>query len=365
MSQYAYSPLPDSKSFIRLLSIISVEDTITCALEDFPIDDPPPFHAVSYCWGTEPACEKIYVGSEWIALTLHLLEGIRSLHKQANPPKLWIDAICINQTDNIEKSGQIPLMGRIYRNADKVLVWLGRGMEWSDRAMRSIPDLSEKISLLRKPDLFDEIRLQEVGIPLGGDPIWEGFGHIFSSAWFGRLWPLQEVTLAKEVDFFSGDSSTKMIPFTQLVLAMGIKLFGYIIDHMPDYQSNNNIARVVELVDIRINVPSLSKPGGAFKVLNCSRKKQATEPLDYVYGVLGMLSEDINSRITVDYSEKSKTEFRNVYVDLACILLRENFYALLGMVETKVRLRELPSWCESLILLLFIHEAHTLGRLIL
>ena len=38
---------------------------------------------------------------------------------------LWIDAICINQNDDDEKSSQVQRMGEIYGGAERVLVWLG------------------------------------------------------------------------------------------------------------------------------------------------------------------------------------------------------------------------------------------------
>jgi hypothetical protein len=42
---------------------------------------------------------------------------------------LWIDAICINQSDNEEKSQQVRLMGEIYSKAEVVRVWLGPSTE--------------------------------------------------------------------------------------------------------------------------------------------------------------------------------------------------------------------------------------------
>jgi hypothetical protein len=36
-----------------------------------------------------------------------------------------IDAICINQKDNDEKNNQLPIMADIYRQASRVIVWLG------------------------------------------------------------------------------------------------------------------------------------------------------------------------------------------------------------------------------------------------
>jgi Heterokaryon incompatibility protein (HET) len=41
----------------------------------------------------------------------------------------WVDAVCLNQADGIEKgaqiSTQIPLMGETHRHAKKAEIWLG------------------------------------------------------------------------------------------------------------------------------------------------------------------------------------------------------------------------------------------------
>ena len=47
--------------------------------------------------------------------------------EESNPNELyiWIDAICIDQKNPLEKTTQIPLMGEVYNNAELVLAWLG------------------------------------------------------------------------------------------------------------------------------------------------------------------------------------------------------------------------------------------------
>ncbi|KAK3352492.1 hypothetical protein B0T25DRAFT_437335, partial [Lasiosphaeria hispida] len=37
---------------------------------------------------------------------------------------LWIDAMCINQNSNPEKSQQVALMSRIYAAAQRIVMWL-------------------------------------------------------------------------------------------------------------------------------------------------------------------------------------------------------------------------------------------------
>src|SRR5436305_4814257 len=45
---------------------------------------------------------------------------------------LWIDQVCINQKDTAEKAKQVVLMGDVYSNANKVVVWLGQAANGSD-----------------------------------------------------------------------------------------------------------------------------------------------------------------------------------------------------------------------------------------
>ena len=49
---------------------------------------------------------------------------------------LWIDAICINQTDIPERNAQVSTMKRTYEEADRVLVWLGEERENSALVMQ-------------------------------------------------------------------------------------------------------------------------------------------------------------------------------------------------------------------------------------
>lgn len=57
------------------------------------------------------------------------LRGFSNDETSAKIPRLyhfiWIDAVCINQADPIEKAAQISLMGDIYSNASLVIAWLG------------------------------------------------------------------------------------------------------------------------------------------------------------------------------------------------------------------------------------------------
>ncbi|KAF2026782.1 hypothetical protein EK21DRAFT_73498, partial [Setomelanomma holmii] len=46
------------------------------------------------------------------------------LEKYTDMP-IWIDAICINQEDDLEKSSQVERMADVHAGADAMLLWLG------------------------------------------------------------------------------------------------------------------------------------------------------------------------------------------------------------------------------------------------
>jgi hypothetical protein len=60
---------------------------------------------------------------------------------------LWVDALCINQSDPLEKAKQIPLMSRIYEQANSVIIWLGEPTKYSSEAMRNLRKLNENFTV--------------------------------------------------------------------------------------------------------------------------------------------------------------------------------------------------------------------------
>jgi hypothetical protein len=104
---------------------------------------PPRFTALSYVWGDPTRTHRLPlpVPSQRLAdpshngtaegiqvhmqITYNLHTALTRLRRQRWAGSLWVDALCINQGDIQEKNVQVPLMSRIYRSAERVLVWLG------------------------------------------------------------------------------------------------------------------------------------------------------------------------------------------------------------------------------------------------
>jgi hypothetical protein len=111
------------------------EEMYRCKLEHVSLDDAPPYQALSYNWGdAEPTC-LIMVNDQPSWITSNLAEAIHHLIEKQGLD-IWIDAICINQKDDVEKSWQVQQMQQVYEHAESVIVWLGRAVASSSQTLQ-------------------------------------------------------------------------------------------------------------------------------------------------------------------------------------------------------------------------------------
>ncbi|KAF4625929.1 hypothetical protein G7Y89_g12234 [Cudoniella acicularis] len=102
----------------------------------------------------------------------NLDNALRVLRNHDTPRCLWIDALCINQKDDAEKSVQVALMGSIYSKALRVVIWLGAENESPNSALA----MSTLRSIKAKSDIE---KLSDVAN--------EAIGALFSRPWFSRV----------------------------------------------------------------------------------------------------------------------------------------------------------------------------------
>jgi len=151
ISVYADTPLL-RKTSTRLLKLLPSEDeVIRCHIDVVDLETKPHYQALSYTWGAptrdakakgvtqDRSCSIICNGFE-ICITKNLFQFLRFASQRIEEYSecFWIDAICINQDDKVEKSSEVGKMGQIYGAAASVLVWLGDGDEHSDKAIELI-----------------------------------------------------------------------------------------------------------------------------------------------------------------------------------------------------------------------------------
>ncbi|WAO85929.1 HET domain-containing protein [Fusarium falciforme] len=125
---YNTVPIPRNSQFIRVLDIPAQNSAsaegLTGTLRTVDLRDSPKYTALSYAWG-ESSNKSITCNGHYVAITDSCFKALSSLRKVLGSFTIWVDAICINQMDNDEKSTQIPLMRKIYTWAKNVYLWLG------------------------------------------------------------------------------------------------------------------------------------------------------------------------------------------------------------------------------------------------
>ncbi|KAH9214249.1 heterokaryon incompatibility, partial [Leptodontidium sp. 2 PMI_412] len=79
------------------------------------------YEALSYAWGDPVFSHKIEFPGGYLSITEHLYTALMKLRDEYRPRRLWVDAICIDQTSDLEKGHQVALMADIYRGTERVL----------------------------------------------------------------------------------------------------------------------------------------------------------------------------------------------------------------------------------------------------
>ncbi|KAK0750614.1 heterokaryon incompatibility, partial [Schizothecium vesticola] len=127
------------------------------------------FEALSYMWGDQTIRTTITLEGSPFSISKHLRGAIQTLRHQTRVRYLWIDAICINQSDIQERNEQVGLMRSIYQRAKAVLVWLDREVDSSHASFQKLQKLSGESEL---SDLGDDPELWSPVYQLFKDPYW-------------------------------------------------------------------------------------------------------------------------------------------------------------------------------------------------
>jgi Heterokaryon incompatibility protein (HET) len=121
---YQYSELP-GKDWIRLITILSERDgKIEIRLSVHALSSSPPYETLSYLWGTSGESKTINCEGGNLDVTDNLYLCLLELREEVSRRFLWIDAICINQSDAGERSRTIPLIPSIYKYAARTIGWI-------------------------------------------------------------------------------------------------------------------------------------------------------------------------------------------------------------------------------------------------
>ncbi len=176
MENYHYRALSSDCASIRLLRLLPDAkpfSEIRCELFEYtvqPSSRPHLHQALSYVWGDSENRLPIVVNDRRLFVTKNLHAALLNLRNHSLDRVLWIDAVCINQEDDREKEKQIQYMGRIYAQANRVIVWLGEPRCTSDTVLEDIRAAAEGTRQRPSSSQRDDILT------------------LLSRPWFRRIW---------------------------------------------------------------------------------------------------------------------------------------------------------------------------------
>lgn len=313
MSEYAYEPIDFSGPAIRLLRLCrGVDSEISCELFQASLcerDDSISYEALSYTWGQPDVRENLVVNGKPLSVTVNLFLALQQLRQPDEDRILWIDAVCINQKNLKERSHQVQQMGEIYKQADRVVFWLGPGTDETNVFMKSM-ELLQKQSIRQQckswaqeddrwKTLWGEIQLElsfSYEKSTLEDQQRQGLNILLDRPWFRRVWILQEVANAKSALLCCGTRSVSTRVFAIAPLMLDVSPSAHcqaVLDIMPG---------------IWRETTWWNKNNSLYTLLKMFGTSEATESRDLIYALRGISSDARDSKALLPDYEKSEEQ---------------------------------------------------------
>lgn len=328
------------------LSRLSAE-VVPCQLQHAPS-----YFAISYVWSHGPQdIQPILLNGSKLYVRRNVYDILDRCSSFFWPQYVWIDSICIDQTNDNEKTYQVRKMKEIYSRAETVLVCLGKGPGWL--AFYLIRELNNVRSLYGEgsvPGYIDDFFQRRRTDPFLYARI-RALESLLVHPWFERVWVVQEVVVSKKVMICFGTQSIWWQEFYDML--QGI-ISGRTVASLGGQSSKEftpvavsrylGISSLTLLFAYRIQYHGLG-PDKISRVLRLFGEREAKMPIDKVFALLGIAkSYDTDLTRFVDYDLKTE---ENVLFNLAVFLLDNgeitDVFDLAGIGRSR-RNPNLPSW---------------------
>ena len=347
MMSFRYGNLDHETEQWRLVLLQGAEDIdadIHCSLQTHDRAYASKYEALSYVWGSPTTACTIFLDGKAFDVTWNLKLALRYLRWPSEPRTLWIDAICIDQSNLKEKSAQLPLISNIFAKASRVLCWLGPPDTDIDLAFEHLTEL-----YVRNVEVFTRLYDDETRVLL--PKTIPGIKRFFSNPWWYRVWTAQELIVAREDSLFLCGNAGLPWTIAEALIAHLVSLIGtrYGASHF-------NIELDVEM-DLIYDVCWLRRKWHGQKptddiprhslltleyVLAATSDRAATDPKDHVFATLGVLAQQIG--LKPNYEK----DVRSIYEETMVMALQTsgNLEFMMHAVLPKgVNTHALPSWC--------------------
>lgn len=357
MKSFEYTPLKTGE--IRLLHHSVQDGQATWTLEPVQLREqgaelPVEFDALSYTWGDLSHTFPFQCNGSELRIHENLKNALPYLARRRSSLPIWIDAVCINQSDNDEKFIQINMMHSIYRQATQVWVWLGSDPGHEEEAVALLP----KVAAVGKEmdeqpwTYLNQSSPEDKGLPRFRSIQWNAVTRIINNRWFSRLWIVQEAALPKTIRVLYGkeeiawDVLGDAVNFDRDLRSKLRDADGY---KPPRLTKGRSI-----VFGIREFTQTVEKeeavPFALMRLLILTAENHdCFDPRDRVLGILGFFSEHDLQRVGISGNLKAE----ELYTKLTHYLFTNvspavsNWWALFYLAWSQHKRPGLPSWCPD------------------
>ena len=294
---------------LRVLSELSPQGRIQCLLMNGSTRFP--YTCLSYRWGSSAHGHLIEVNGKTLEVRTNLWNFLDMARTRYDYIPLWIDAICLDQSNIAERNHQVRQMGHIYNAAVEVLVWLGIGEPAHAHALECLEHDSFFMNILESRDVAKVDPQTAASIYC----FQESLTQLCEDEYWGRVWIVQEILLAKQLQVVYGYTQISWEKFSSFA-CLGAD--GPLLSIHPKSQQQlrdrlrNSRARVV--CKERGNVFNVFRRQVGYDLQTILRQFgtwQCEDPRDHVLGLIGLTRLGPNAHL-IDYSMDALTLFNHL-----------------------------------------------------
>ncbi|KAI8653524.1 HET domain-containing protein [Fusarium keratoplasticum] len=307
-----------------------------------------PFEALSYVWGPPSSTHTLTLGTASLPITANCDGALRELRWTSKERHLWIDSICIDQTDGgiRERNIQVAMMGDIYEAASDVLVWLGPSDEKTTALLRHF----KRLYLIRD-DFWEDLRhnlcskfMNKCEGKWKTSQMWavqEIIEGLLSRTWFERMWTLQELLLAKHATIMCG---TQTMSWDALCQALELIEASFPLSSKGTRNFVNCFYACSDFKEMLEDIENNETDDGVkvlSRMVHHSRIRHATNPKDKIFALYGLSQKLGKPMPQPDYTQSISEIYTRATV---AIMQQDNSLWPLENLWSENRRDDLPSW---------------------
>lgn len=304
------------------------------------------YDALSYAWGDPSMTHAVDVmdgegeDDDWpggvLPITGNMDMALRCVRHQQQPRVLWIDALCINQSNLQERSHQVQRMDQVYRKARRVIVFLGAESDDDVQAVDMLTSIGASLNIegsslnpwmqiISPPHPQNPQHAAES--PAGHTATSEYIEHdgvralalkmsmpavlaalkLVSRPWFSRVWVIQEVRTMADPDASIMQYGTRAVPWEHF--RKGVCAFYHVNKADMDCQEAV-LAMQTYLLNMTRTLCYRERKLSVTEFLSLQHFHCA-DPRDRIYGVLSLLGGELGYPLAVDYHVPTEVVFEN------------------------------------------------------